>query len=92
MQKVVRAVHRYSSAALVLTTVVHAWRIFVGARFTGRPRRWRWATGVAALLVIWLAGVTGYWLVQDVRAQALSDAAAALLAPSAGGRHGPPAI
>jgi len=85
IQKVARAVHRYSSAALVLTTVVHTWRIFVGARFTGRPRRWRWATGVAALLVIWLAGVTGYWLVQDVRAQALSDAAAALLAPSARG-------
>ncbi len=85
IQRVVRAVHRYSSAALVLTTVVHAWRIFVGARFTGRSRRWRWATGVAALLVIWLAGVTGYWLVQDVRAQALSDAAAALLAPSARG-------
>ncbi|MEZ5411363.1 MAG: hydrogenase iron-sulfur subunit [Acidimicrobiales bacterium] len=85
IQRVVRAVHRYSSAALVLTTVVHAWRIFVGARFTGRPRRWRWATGVAALLVIWLAGVTGYWLVQDVRAQALSDAASALLAPSAQG-------
>lgn len=85
IQKVGRAVHRYSSAALVLTTVVHAWRIFVGARFTGRPRRWRWATGVSALLVIWLAGVTGYWLVQDVRAQALSDAASALLAPSARG-------
>lgn len=83
IQKVVRAIHRYSSAALVLTTVVHAWRIFVGARFTGRSRRWRWATGVAALLVIWLAGVTGYWLVQDVRAQALSDAASALLAPTA---------
>ncbi len=79
IQKVVRAVHRYASAALVVTTLVHAWRIFVAGRFTGRPRRWRWATGVASLLLVWLAGVTGYWLVWDVRAQALSEATAGLL-------------
>ena len=73
IQRVVRALHRYASAALVVTTVVHAWRIFAAGRFTGRLRRWRWATGVAALVLVWLAGVTGYWLVWDVRAQAINE-------------------
>lgn len=73
IQRVARALHRYASAALVLTTVVHAWRIFAAGRFTARLRRWRWATGVAALLLIWLAGVTGYWLIWDIRAQALNE-------------------
>lgn len=77
LQSVVRTVHRYASAALVLTTVVHAWRIFVAGRFRG-PRRWRWATGVTALVIVWLAGVTGYWLVWDERAQALNEATMSL--------------
>jgi ferredoxin len=77
IQSVVRTLHRYSSAALVLTTLVHAWRIFVAGRFRG-PRRWRWATGVTSLLIVWLAGVTGYWLVWDERAQALNEATMSL--------------
>lgn len=77
IQSAVRSIHRYSSAALVVTTLVHAWRIFVAGRFRG-PRRWRWTSGVAALVVVWLAGVTGYWLVWDERAQALNEATAAL--------------
>ncbi len=85
IQRVARAVHRYASAALVVTTVVHAWRIFTAARFTGRRRRWRWATGLSALLVVWLTGVTGYWLVWDVRAQALSEATANLVQGSGWG-------
>ncbi len=79
IQRVVRALHRYASAAMVVTTVVHAWRIFAAGRFTGSRRRWRWATGVAALVTVWLAGVTGYWLVWDIRAQALNDALIGLL-------------
>ena len=78
IQRVIRAIHRYASAALVLTTIVHGWRTFVMRRFGG-PRRWRWASGVWALLAVWIAGVTGYWLIWDVRAQALTEAAASLL-------------
>lgn len=79
IQRVIRAMHRYSSAALVVTSVVHAWRIFIAGRFTVRRRRWRWLTGVAMLLIIWPAGVTGYLLVWDTRAQAIADAMANVL-------------
>lgn len=78
IQQLMRSIHRYSSAALVLTTLVHAWRIFVAGRFT-HGRRWRWLTGLAALGLVWLAGVTGYWLVWDDRAQALAEALVALI-------------
>jgi len=78
IQSVVRTVHRYSSAALVATTVVHSWRIMVAGRFRG-PRRWVWVSGVAALSLVLLAGVTGYWLVRDARSQAIDDAVLNLL-------------
>lgn len=78
IQRFMRSLHRYSSAALVLTTLVHAWRIFVAARFSG-PRRWRWATGWTALVIVFLAGVTGYWLLWDERAQLLNEATAAVV-------------
>lgn len=81
IQRVVRAMHRYSSAALVVTTLVHGWRIFAAQRFSSRRRRWRWASGVSALLLVWLAGVSGYWLVWDRRAAALSEITARLLKP-----------
>lgn len=71
IQSLIRTIHRYASAGLVLTTVVHAWRIFVAGRFRG-PRAWRWTTGIAALALVWLAGVTGYWLAWDERAEALN--------------------
>lgn len=80
IQRVVRALHRYSSAALVLTTVVHAWRIFASQRFVSHRRRWRWMTGVVSLVIVWLAGVTGYWLIWDRRAAAISEATAQVLA------------
>ena len=79
IQRVARAMHRYASAALVVTTLVHAWRVFVARRFTGRRRRWRWVSGVVSLALVWLAGVTGYWLVWDIRAQALNEAVIALV-------------
>lgn len=80
IQRTIRGIHRFASAALVVTTVVHAWRIFVMQRFTG-PRRWRWVTGSLALVTVWVSGVTGYWLIWDRRAQALTEATAELVEP-----------
>ena len=85
IQRVVRAGHRYASAALVVTSLVHGWRIFTARRFVGGRRPWRWATGVAAVVTVWLAGVTGYWLVWDSRAQALNEAVVALLGGTGAG-------
>ncbi len=73
IQRVARSIHRFASAGMVLTTVVHGWRIFVASRFSG-PRSSRWLTGLAALVLVWLAGVTGYWLIWDERAQAITEA------------------
>ena len=80
IQRAMRSIHRVSSAMLVVTTIVHGWRTFVAKRFTS-SRRFRWLTGMLALVVVWLAGVTGYWLIWDVRAQAITETLASLVSP-----------
>jgi ferredoxin len=70
--RTMRAVHRYASGALVITTLLHAYRTLFMERFRGQ--RWlAWVTGIVLTLIIWLAGVTGYWLVWDSRAQLITD-------------------
>lgn len=68
-----RAVHRYASIAAIVTAAIHGWRTFVMRRFDG-PRRMPWATGVFTVAVLWVIGVTGYWLIWDERAQVLNQA------------------
>lgn len=70
--RTMRAVHRYASGALVVTTLLHAYRTLFMERFRGQ--RWlAWVTGVVLTIIVWLAGVTGYWLVVDTRAQLITD-------------------
>ena len=70
--RTMRAAHRYASGALVITTLLHAYRTLFMERFRGQ--RWlAWVTGVLLTVIIWLAGVTGYWLVWDSRAQLITD-------------------
>ncbi len=71
--RTVRAIHRYASAALVITSLLHAYRTLFMERFRG-PRWLAWVTGIAMTLLLWFAGVTGYWLVWDTRAQLINDA------------------
>ena len=73
VNRIVRAAHRYASIAAVLMTLIHAWRTFVMDRFRGA--RWvPWISGIGMLLLLWIAGVTGYWMIWDVRAGPLNDA------------------
>ncbi|MCP4417865.1 MAG: hydrogenase iron-sulfur subunit [Chloroflexi bacterium] len=70
--RTIRAMHRYASGALVITTLLHAYRTLFMERFRGQ--RWlAWVTGVVLTAIIWLAGVTGYWLIWDTRAQLIND-------------------
>lgn len=74
----VRSLHRYSSDACVLFSVIHAIKVFVARKFTGA--RWiAWVTGVLLLGLIWLDGWLGYWLTWDQRAQAIAVGTAHVL-------------
>jgi ferredoxin len=69
--RLVRAVHRYASVALVVTSLLHGWRTFFQDRF--RQARWvAWVSGVAMMLLLWIIGVTGYWLIWDERAEVIN--------------------
>ncbi len=69
--RLVRAAHRYASVALVVTSLLHGWRTFFQDRFRGA--RWlAWVTGVAMMLLLWVIGVTGYWLIWDERAEVIN--------------------
>ncbi|HMQ29645.1 MAG TPA: 4Fe-4S binding protein [Chloroflexaceae bacterium] len=63
-----RSAHRYAADGLVVTVLLHALKMLLSDRFWGS--RWlSWISGWAVLALIWAIGVTGYWLVWDVRAQ-----------------------
>lgn len=70
--RVVRALHRYASDALVITALLHGWRTFFQDRFRG-PRSLAWLTGIGAALLVWMIGVTGYWLIWDERSHFLNQ-------------------
>ena len=76
--RTIRAIHRYASGALLLTSLIHAYRLFFMGRSRG-PRWLSWVSGVAGSFVVLLAGITGYWLVMDQRAQLVTQAALATI-------------
>lgn len=82
--RLIRGVHRYASAALVVTALLHGWRTFVEDRTHG-PRTLAWVSGVAMAAVLWVTGVIGYWLVWDERARLIDDAFVRLLSVLPGG-------
>ncbi len=65
---VMRSLHRYASDAAVLTISLHMFREFALDRYRGF-RWYSWFTGMPALWMIILLGITGYWLVWDLLAQ-----------------------
>lgn len=84
LSRIIRAIHRYASAAALITAVIHAWRTFFMDRFRGA--RWlAWLTGVVSVLLVWLAGVTGYWMIWDATAGPLNQSLIDLLEEVPGG-------
>ncbi|WP_370869815.1 FAD-binding oxidoreductase [Polaromonas sp.] len=72
---IMRSLHRYASDGMILFGVLHMVRNFVFDRY--RNFRWfSWATGVALLWLVYIAGINGYWLVWDGLAQFLAVASA----------------
>ncbi len=68
----VRTVHRYTSDAIIIVTILHALKMLVSDRFWGN--RWfAWISGWAMLVTIWVMGLLGYWLVWDQPAQWLTE-------------------
>jgi quinol-cytochrome oxidoreductase complex cytochrome b subunit/ferredoxin/coenzyme F420-reducing hydrogenase delta subunit len=65
---VMRSLHRYASDAMVLVMVLHLLREVSLDRY--RAARWfTWVTGIPILWLVFLSGITGYWLVWDTLAQ-----------------------
>ena len=74
----VRGLHRYSSDAAVVATLIHAFRMFAQARSWG-PRALAWVSGVVLLGLVMVCGWTGYVLVWDTFAERLTADAAGLV-------------
>jgi NAD-dependent dihydropyrimidine dehydrogenase PreA subunit len=67
-----RSVHRYASDALLLVVLLHALKTFLSDRFWGS--RWlAWVSGWVLMVLFWVIGAMGYWLVWDQAAQWLTE-------------------
>lgn len=67
-----RAMHRYAGDAMLIFAVLHLLRNY----FTDRYRRFRdlpWLSGTVLLLLVMIAGMTGYLLIWDVRALRIAE-------------------
>jgi quinol-cytochrome oxidoreductase complex cytochrome b subunit/NAD-dependent dihydropyrimidine dehydrogenase PreA subunit/coenzyme F420-reducing hydrogenase delta subunit len=74
---VMRSLHRYASDAMVAVAIVHLAREFALDRMRGK-RWYPWITGLPVLALVYVSGITGYWLVWDVLAQYVAQATAEL--------------
>ncbi len=68
MAGVMRSLHRYASDALIVVMLLHLVREFGLERYRG-ARWFSWVTGIAVLMLIYVSGISGYWLVWDKLAQ-----------------------
>jgi coenzyme F420-reducing hydrogenase delta subunit/ferredoxin len=75
---VMRSLHRYASDAAIITILLHMVRELVRDRYRG-PRWYSWFTGIPVLWMVFLLGITGYWLVWDELAQYIAIASSELM-------------
>ena len=61
---VTRNMHRWAAHAIVITAMLHMWRVFMTGSYK-RPRQFNWALGVVLLTVTLLLSFTGYLLPWD---------------------------
>ncbi len=86
--QIMRGVHRYASDAAVIFIIFHTLREFFKGHHSG-PRWLAWVSGIILLGFTWVAGITGYWLIWDVRGQLINDSFTNILSaiPSMGGPY-----
>lgn len=72
------SVHRYSSDAAMLFTVLHLIRAFLSKAFL-RSRVLSWETGLISMGLLWFIGWTGYWLVWDQAAFLVAQLSARMI-------------
>lgn len=75
---IMRSLHRYASDAAVITMILHMSREFLRGRYRG-VRWYSWFTGVPLLWLVFIFGITGYWMVWDQLAQYVAVSTARLL-------------
>jgi ferredoxin/coenzyme F420-reducing hydrogenase delta subunit len=75
---IMRSLHRYASDGAIVTIFLHLVKEFVFNRYRGN--RWfSWVTGVPLVWIIFVLGITGYWLVWDELAQYVAISSAELI-------------
>jgi quinol-cytochrome oxidoreductase complex cytochrome b subunit/coenzyme F420-reducing hydrogenase delta subunit/NAD-dependent dihydropyrimidine dehydrogenase PreA subunit len=75
---VMRSLHRYASDAAVITMIAHLSREFLRGRCRG-PFWFSWISGVPLLWLVFIFGISGYWMVWDELAQFVATGTARLL-------------
>ena len=75
---IMRSLHRYASDAAIVTILLHIIKEFVFNRY--RSNRWfTWVTGVPLVWMMFVLGISGYWLVWDELAQYVAISSAELI-------------
>jgi ferredoxin/coenzyme F420-reducing hydrogenase delta subunit len=75
---IMRSFHRYASDLMVVVLVLHPLREFAHDRYRG-VRWFSWITGIPIVWLLYVSGITGYWLVWDRLAQYVAIASSELL-------------
>ena len=61
---VVREIHRWAAHAMVITVMLHLYRVFLTGSYKS-PREFNWCIGVLLLVLVFLLSFTGYLLPWD---------------------------
>ena len=75
---IMRSLHRYASDGAIVTILLHVFKEFSFDSYRGK--RWfTWITGMPLVWLVFMLGITGYWLVWDELAQFVAITSAELI-------------